>query len=471
VAAPRLVTTHEVAAFLNDNAWRYLDVVRALRERLEAYALTEEGRVVVYSIYSRGLKQPGGSEFKAVWQIRWKVNEKRTHGRPGFAIQDVGDIIGITAVCNYPGQVRLVEAHLDDLRRAGSLELRDRETKGDDGYAARHLTASLCDRQYRGVRCELQIKTVLHDAWTRWAHDLTYKPRGALPREIHSQMNAISGSLTSAEGYTQLLKDAIEKNWRLERKTKEAARLAMIQLVSAQVRHSNPKTKRGREYVAIVTELEHRPARYKSGALDKAPVARMLARIDGVAKKGYDFESCWAMTMLAALRDSDDLDYQALDYVERWVLAAVDHADKTNALRLKAFAFFVFNNLPAAADAAELELEVTERAGVEADTILSKANAAAHLAEAGDPRMAGRARELIGDVVSFRGGEDKLMQDELDTVGLVQIVFGEADEIRRGRKLCKKALDLDLQNPAAQAFYELRKRLAKEKLDRLRESA
>jgi hypothetical protein len=71
------VTSHEVAAFLNDNAWRYLDVLRVVKDLLGDYMALDEGRGVVQSIYSRGQKQRGGGEFKDVWQIKWNVNTER----------------------------------------------------------------------------------------------------------------------------------------------------------------------------------------------------------------------------------------------------------------------------------------------------------------------------------------------------------------------------------------------------------
>jgi ppGpp synthetase/RelA/SpoT-type nucleotidyltranferase len=474
MAPLRLITTHEVAAFLNDNEWRYLDVLRVLKDLLDGYALTEEGRVVVYSVYSRGVKQRGGSEFKDVWQIKWKVNDKRTHGRPTFAIQDVGDVIGLTVVCNYPSQVALAEAYLDARREAGILDIRDPETKREQGYRARHLTVGLCDRQYRGVRCEVQLKTVLHDAWTRWNHDLTYKPQGALPRDIDDQMHTISGALTLAESHTELLKEGIEKNWQLEQKAKDAARLAIVAVASAQVGTAAPTTERSRKYIEVVVKLRDNPTPYRSGGLDEEPVATMLARIDALADGGYDVPSCWAMIVLAALRDADDLDYVALDYIERWVNSASDQADRLKALRSKAFALFVFNHLPAAADAAELELEETERTGDEEAIALSQANVAAHLAEVGHDRMAERARELAEAVIDYRGRDD-LPADELDTIGLVKIVFGETkEEIREGMELCKEAVEEAGDEPgklAAKAFYELRMNLAKERLERLEETA
>jgi ppGpp synthetase/RelA/SpoT-type nucleotidyltranferase len=469
VAPPRLVTTHEVAAFLNDNEWRYLDVLRVLKDLLADYALSEEGRVVVYSIYSRGFKQRGGSEFKEVWQIKWKVNHRRTQRRRSAAIQDIGDIIGLTVVCNYPSQVALAESYLDRCRGAGILSIRDRETKREKGYRARHLTVGLCDRQYRGVWCEVQIKTVLHDAWTRWNHDLTYKPRGSLPRDIDDRMDQISGTLTVAESYTEQLKDGIETNWRLERKAKDAARLAMIDIVSSQIGVQPPKTKRSHEYVSIVVELRDNPKPYRAGVLGDPPVAPMLARIDRLARQGYDVKSCWAIIMLAALRDDDDLDYVALDYIDRWVNAARAHDDRTNALRTKAFALFVFNHLPAAADAAELELEVWERGSDRQEIAASRANVAAYLAEVGHERMEERARELVEKVIEYRGREN-LPPDELDTVGLVKIVFGKTKgEIQDGIRLCKEAVEAyeEPDNLTAKAFFELRKSLAKERLDRL----
>jgi ppGpp synthetase/RelA/SpoT-type nucleotidyltranferase len=457
----------EVAGFLNDNAWRYVDALQALKDLLGRYAVTNEGRAVVHSIYSRGHKQRGGHELKACWQIRWKVNHERENGRPGFPIQDLDDIVGLTVVCNFHNQIDDVVGFLRTDPAAQELirELTPKPPKDASGYRAQHFVAKLRDATYSGVLCEVQIKGVLDDAWARWQHDLTYKPQGPLPENVVERMAMVSNHLRLAGELTESFKDEIEAHWKRDRARQDAQRMLVAHLITEDI--PPLAGKRGAEFKSILRELFRNASRYSTG--DPGP---MLARIEAFALEEFDPHSCWAMIQLAAIRATDDLDFVALDRIDRNVALARDPLERVIVLNIKAIALFLFGQLADAVEVSELALEAALQVAGHPEVVAScQANLAYSLAEFGDKRGAARAKRLVEEFLAASGGEKKLSGGDLHTVGLVKIVFGETrEEVEEGLDLCKRGVRRTTPAAAqkiARAFLRLHEQLAKERLERM----
>jgi hypothetical protein len=191
-------------------------------------------------------------------------------------------------------------------------------------------------------------------------------------------------------------------------------------------------------------------------------VSQVLERIESLAGGVYDLPVCWTITLLAAIRKTDDLDYLALDRIERCIGASDALEHRIGAFSLKAQALFMFNQLPAAVEASQLALDCAMRRD-DPDTLAScRVNVATYLAELGDERMGPQAKELMAAVRDFR--KDDLSQDQLDTLGLVEIVFaGTPEEVDHGLELCRKALEKDPTNPVAERYFDLRKLVAEDK--------
>lgn len=465
--SPRQVSGADVATFLNENAWRYLEALRVLKDLLEEYAESDEGRDVVHSIYSRGNKQRGRSEFKDAWQVKLKVTRQREHGNPRFAVQDVNDIIGITVVCNYRGQVNLVERLLRRNADAGMLAVVDEEDKDELGYRARHLVVTLGERRYAGIQCEIQIKTVLHDAWTRWSHDLTYKPSGSIPGSLPERMSALSAQLSAVDLLTESFKADIDELWKRERKRKEACISALVDDVAGSL---EPTTDQPETYRSLVKEAAK--PRYRTG-----DCRRLLDQILGFEASYAHI--CWALAVLAARRESDDLDFVALDHIERLVLRSSTDEERVFAFTLKGLALFVFNKIPAAVEASESALESArslERSAQTAEVAAAAAeaattcmgNIATYLAELGNVSVERRARGLMDEVVAARGGVEQLEDNELDTLGLIKIIYGRTKaEVTDGKRLCRNAGSRKPADKTARAFSRMHVQLADEKLSQL----
>lgn len=111
------------------------------------------------------------------------------------------------------------------------LELEDKsESLGDSlmGYQGYHLIVRLGPK-FKGPRydelktlyCEIQIRTVLQDAWSKISHQLVYKSEASVPKPFRRSLNNVSALMEIAqstfdtvkvgqEKYTDELRQAVE---------------------------------------------------------------------------------------------------------------------------------------------------------------------------------------------------------------------------------------------------------------------
>lgn len=461
MARPILITPGQVSEYINKNAWRYLEALKITKDVITAFRFSERGRNAIYMIYSRGQMQRGGDELKEAWQVKEKVNKMRTEGvkdlnippNPNFAIQDIGDIVALTAVCVYPSDIAVVSGFLDNHR---DVKVIYKYSKEDRGYQALHFVLGLRNPKYAEIRCEVQVKTILHDAWSAKTHDLTYKPQGSLPKDIHDHMTDISQHLTTLDGQSERFKNQIQRAWRQEKKRRNASRQALLEAIMG----GGPKNKKRKTlYERIARDLRVNAARYRRGN-----VLKRLSEIDQFAGSSPDLYSSQLITYLAALREEDDLDSVALDHIDRWTCCLKDE-DLVWGLIFQGLAFFFFNRIREAVESGEKALEIAERLKIPSLRTQTLVNLAHYLAELGgqpDSNNARVARHLMKRAVRVAGGFNRLKMSQQDTYGYVKIVFGkDKSEIEDGQNICRRAAGA---NDVARVFGELHDEIARERL-------
>jgi len=147
-----------------------------------------------------------------------------------FKIKSVGqemplltDILGIRIMCSFISNIEDVKNILSK-----NFELYDVETKGDHsnyksfGYESIHFVVNVPD-SFKvgllipdGIVFEIQLRTVLQDAWAEIEHDLVYKSETtALDVPMKRKLAAINASLTLADIVFQEIND-YQKNLKIE---------------------------------------------------------------------------------------------------------------------------------------------------------------------------------------------------------------------------------------------------------------
>ncbi len=86
------------------------------------------------------------------------------------------------------------------------------------GYVALHYLIKI-KNTHTGARydelknkvCEIQVRTILQDAWAVVAHHLSYKQESDVPKELRRKLNALSGLFETADDQFESIRDSREK--------------------------------------------------------------------------------------------------------------------------------------------------------------------------------------------------------------------------------------------------------------------
>ncbi len=157
------------------------------------------------------------SRAKTVDSVRQKILHK-AYDDPLAQMTDLAGVRVIGYVESDLQRIRqAIEASFEvDVGR--SLDKSSTLGTNQVGYRSIHLIVSLSApratlpeyERFRGLRCEIQIRTVLQHAWAEIEHDRNYKFRGSLPAEIQRRFNLLAGQLEAADREFDSIASAID---------------------------------------------------------------------------------------------------------------------------------------------------------------------------------------------------------------------------------------------------------------------
>lgn len=150
---------------------------------------------------------------------------------------EITDLSGVRLVYLYASDKSKLEKLIEE-----EFDIHEKVDKISDqgverfGYGALHYIVSIKEQHagaryddLRSVRCEVQVRTILQDAWAIVAHHLSYKHEQDIPDELKRKLHALSGLFETADDqfeninharqeYQIKLKKSIEINsvWSLE---------------------------------------------------------------------------------------------------------------------------------------------------------------------------------------------------------------------------------------------------------------
>jgi ppGpp synthetase/RelA/SpoT-type nucleotidyltranferase len=130
-------------------------------------------------------------------------------------LEENTDFAGVRIVYLYASDRTKIESLI--AREFAIIETIDKADKTDPerfGYGALHYLVKL-KKKSSGIRyddlkdlvCEIQVRTILQDAWAIVAHHLNYKQESDVPLELRRKLNALSGLFETADSQFDLLKD------------------------------------------------------------------------------------------------------------------------------------------------------------------------------------------------------------------------------------------------------------------------
>lgn len=122
-------------------------------------------------------------------------------------LEEIHDLAGVRVVCSYQADAEALTEHLHELF---SIHWEEDKIAGLGaqlmGYGGTHFGVSLGTKYAGGVyneitdlKCEIQVRTVLQDAWAIINHHLVYKNEDAVPERLKRDLNNVASLLEVAQ--------------------------------------------------------------------------------------------------------------------------------------------------------------------------------------------------------------------------------------------------------------------------------
>lgn len=133
------------------------------------------------------------------------------------SLSEITDLAGVRIITYFPSDIDKVvklidkEFHID---HENSIDKRKTSDPSVFGYASVHLVAEFASeriklpeyRIFKGMRCEIQVRTILQHAWAEIEHDIAYKSTEDIPFELRRRFSSLAGMLEVADREFELLR-------------------------------------------------------------------------------------------------------------------------------------------------------------------------------------------------------------------------------------------------------------------------
>ena len=201
-----------------DRAWS--EKPATIRAFLNLYPQYEQlGSEIAY-ILSKRLKEMGiehaaiTCRAKTLKSFINKLEEKK-YSDP---LTEITDFAGVRVVYLYkadrPQIERVIEAEFEVLEKIDKVEQR---AEDQFGYGALHYLVHLGRKSsgaryddLQGLVCEVQVRTVLQDAWAIIDHHLVYKRRAGVPKPLRRKLSALAGMFETADDQFDVIRQERE---------------------------------------------------------------------------------------------------------------------------------------------------------------------------------------------------------------------------------------------------------------------
>ncbi|MDB5575485.1 MAG: hypothetical protein JWR80_661 [Bradyrhizobium sp.] len=432
------------------------------------------GADIVDSIYARGQPGSGESIFKDPGKIANKVRQRgQAPGAKSYLA--LNDVVGLTVVVKYPDRIpdviKLIQKGLKSKKiKVGAPE----EHKNKGGYFATHV---VCSGRFAAetLNCEIQLKSILHDAWSAKMHDLTYKPTGVLDPKLNALMASVANTIESLEQQSILIRDMIKANWNVEEKTRRAARhelFASMLAYGADVWRADA----GPKLNGLREEIETASGQIATEPKDGKIITRLTEAVEQCCKDPAELRFGWMMAgRIASLRATPDLVRFFTKQVDGWLGSAAELLKTSPSVEKEIgsvpLMYYVIGDLDRAIECAEY------LCADPAFSLLSKRgranmdfNRATFLIEreyhqpTQNAAMRAKLKTEIEELLAHPdlGVVPNADSSILDTVGLLKITFAQTqEEARSGIEDCVKARTLSppQEQTVSDAYADLNLRL------------
>lgn len=187
-------------------------------------------------------------------------------------LAEITDIAGIRVITYYDNDVDRVAEIVERefcVDKENSIDKRKALDPDKFGYCSVHYVVSMNEtrlnlpecRAYTGLKCEIQIRTVLQHAWAEIEHDLGYKSETGVPRNIRRNFSRLAGLLELADKEFQEIREFLTEyrhdvNSMLEQDAPEAADSELDAVVLEAIVNTNPKLRELNQKIGEISGME-----------------------------------------------------------------------------------------------------------------------------------------------------------------------------------------------------------------------
>ena len=138
-----------------------------------------------------------GSRAKTLNSFLEKLNRKN-YSDP---FNQLDDLAGVRVVCLYKNDIpNVIEIIRDEFDIIEEIDKREELDTNKFGYIGNHFIVRLSQKysgarydDLRNLRCEIQVRTVVQDAWSIIQHHMVYKKESQVPSNLIRKLNGLAG--------------------------------------------------------------------------------------------------------------------------------------------------------------------------------------------------------------------------------------------------------------------------------------
>jgi ppGpp synthetase/RelA/SpoT-type nucleotidyltranferase len=157
-------------------------------------------------------------------------------------LSQITDLAGVRIITFFledvPAFEELINKEFEVIEKTDKSDLLEKEERL--GYHSVHYIVSLGDQRltlpeysrFRGLKAEIQVRTILQHAWAEIEHDVQYKGQQALPAQIRRRFMTLAGLLEIADREFQEIQEEDARLRRNAKKAVESGNLSQVEITS-----------------------------------------------------------------------------------------------------------------------------------------------------------------------------------------------------------------------------------------------
>jgi len=125
-------------------------------------------------------------------------------------LEEITDIVGIRIITHYSDDVDIIATLLENeflIDEDNSIDKRQALDPDRFGYLSLHYVVEFNKERlklmeykaFKGLKFEIQIRSILQHTWAEIEHDIGYKSKSEIPKEVRRQFSRLAGLLEIAD--------------------------------------------------------------------------------------------------------------------------------------------------------------------------------------------------------------------------------------------------------------------------------